>query len=35
MDNTDPNYVSFELDTFWAMRGAWIRWLLWTASATA
>ena len=21
MDNTDPNYVSFELDTFWAMRG--------------
>ena len=21
MDNTDPRYVSFELDTFWAMRG--------------
>lgn len=21
MDNTDPDYVSFELDTFWAMRG--------------
>ena len=21
MDNTDPKYVSFELDTFWAMRG--------------
>ncbi len=21
MENTDPNYVSFELDTFWAMRG--------------
>lgn len=21
MDNTDPQYVSFELDTFWAMRG--------------
>ncbi|MBO5253164.1 MAG: sugar phosphate isomerase/epimerase [Clostridia bacterium] len=21
MDNTDPEYVSFELDTFWAMRG--------------
>lgn len=21
MDNTDPAYVSFELDTFWAMRG--------------
>lgn len=21
MDNTDPNYVDFEVDTFWAMRG--------------
>lgn len=21
MDNTDPDYVSFELDTFWSMRG--------------